>query len=121
VWRSGSALKIELETAQVSRIWGPPNGFDHVAFTLFFSQPRRADGVAKMPLQQARLPGDARWQHRLRLTGWSNALFSAEGADADHEGRPPAPAQRWRSGWRSTASASPCPPGRWAPRPTWPA
>lgn len=47
--------------------------------------------MAVLPLQQARLPGGARWQHRLRLTGWSNALFTAAGANADAEGAPLTP------------------------------
>ena len=91
VWRAGEALKIELGTAQVTQLWQPQNGFDHVAFTLFFSQPGRPDGVAELPLQQARLPGGARWQHRLRVTGWSNALFTAAGASASAEGTPLTP------------------------------
>ena len=91
VWRAGESLKIELTTAQITQLWRPPNGFDHVAFTLFFSQAGRPDGVAELPLQQARLPGGARWQHRLRVTGWSNALFTAAGASADAEGTPLTP------------------------------
>jgi hypothetical protein len=86
VWRAGGALKIELTTAQISHGWNPANGFDRVAFTLFFSQAGRSDGERELPLQQARLPGDLKWQHRLRLHGWSNALFSAEGAGAHAEG-----------------------------------
>ncbi len=92
VWRSGTALKVELTTSRLTRIWGAPNGFDHVTFTLAFSQAGRSDGVAALPLQQASLPEGARWQHRLRASGWSNALFGASGADAGHEGTPLSPA-----------------------------
>jgi len=91
VWRAGTALKIELTMAGLTRSWGPPNGFDHANLTLFFSQPGRSDGVAEMPLQQARLPEGQRWQQRLRVGGWSNALYTAEGASATAEGTPVAP------------------------------
>ena len=86
VWRAGGALKIELTMQGMTQSWQPQNGFDHVAFTLFFSQAGRSDGATAMPLQHASLPQGLRWQHRLRVHGWSNALFSADGADAEHEG-----------------------------------
>jgi glycosidase len=91
VWRSGSALRIELTMAQVTQLWSPQNGFDHVAFTLHFSQRGRPDGIAELPLLNARLPGGGVWQHRLRAHGWSNAWFSAEGASAHVEGTPLTP------------------------------
>lgn len=91
VWRSGSALKIRLTLAQLVREWGAPNGFDHLALTLFFSQPGRSDGATVMPQQQASLPEGQRWQHRLRVGGWANAFYSAAGADAANEGTPQTP------------------------------
>ncbi len=95
VWRSGAALKIRLTLAQLVREWGAPNGFDHLALTLFFSQPGRPEGATVMPQQQASLPAGPdgqRWQHRLRVGGWSNAFYSAAGADAANEGTPLSPA-----------------------------
>jgi len=35
-----------------------------------------------------------RWHRRLRVHGWSNALFASEGASATLEGAPVAPAAR---------------------------
>jgi len=86
VWRAGAALKIEVTMAALSQVWRPANGFDHVVFTLYFSQPGRGDGLAVMPQQQASLPGGLRWQHRLRAGGWAHALYGADGASADAEG-----------------------------------
>jgi hypothetical protein len=91
VWRSGSAVKIELTMAGLTQVWRPQNGFDHVAFTLYFSQGMRSDGVAELPQQQARMPGNALWQHRLRAHGWSNTLSTAQGASASAEGTPQTP------------------------------
>lgn len=87
LWRSGGALRLRLRMRGTIAAWNPPNGFDHVAFTLYFSAPGR-DGVRVMPLQSTTLPGDRRWQQRLRAHGWSNVVTGTDGADADHEGRP---------------------------------
>jgi hypothetical protein len=94
VFSAGRALRVDIEMAAISRAWAPANGFDHVAFTLFFALPGRAGGVRAMPGQFAQLPEGLAWHHRLRAHGWSSAWFDAEGADADSEGRPrrPAPA-----------------------------
>jgi glycosidase len=88
---SGGSLQVELAMREVVASWNPPNGFDHVAVTLFVELPGREDGSRVMPLQNAELPGDMRWHYRLRAGGWSNALYGAEGAGAQHEGRPVSP------------------------------
>lgn len=85
---AGSSLRVEIRLADVIAGWNPPQGFDHVALTLFIELPGGVDGVRRMPGQHADLPGDMRWHYRLRLGGWSNALFSASGADARSEGSP---------------------------------
>ena len=89
---AGGALQIEVELAEISRAWNPPMGLDHVALTAFIELPGQPGGAREMPGQQASLPGDLRWHRRLRLHGWSNALFSHEGASATDEGRPLRPA-----------------------------
>jgi len=87
VWTSGGALRLQLRMPGLSTVWKPSNGFDHVAFTVFVELPDRTDGATAMPLQQAHLPDGMRWHLRLRAHGWSNALYGAEGADAEREGR----------------------------------
>jgi glycosidase len=89
---AGGALRVELTLGAFSRVWGPPNGFDHVAFSLFIELPGREGGAAAMPLQNAVLPDGMRWHVRARAHGWSNALFGARGADASAEGESIAPA-----------------------------
>jgi len=89
---AGGALRIEVDTQALSSVWGPPNGFDHVAFTLFVELPGRtgqgegADGARVMPGQNAELPDGMRWHLRLRAHGWSNALFGPAGATASADG-----------------------------------
>jgi hypothetical protein len=94
VYGSGGALAIELTMGQVLDSWNPANGFDHVAFSVFLSLPGRTDGATAMPGQNATLPDGQRWQVRLRTHGWSNAAFTAEGADADRDGTPLVPGAR---------------------------
>jgi glycosidase len=91
-WRSGGALKLELRMAKVSALWNPPNGFDHVAFTLYFQVPGLVGGSDVMPLQNARLPDGMRWNRRLRAGGWALSLTSNEGATATMEGKLISPA-----------------------------
>lgn len=91
---SGSALQVEVEMAAIVHAWNAPNGFDHVAFTLFIELPGEPGGIRVMPLQNDQLPDGMRWHRRLRTHGWSNALFHWQGADADNEGEPVAPAAR---------------------------
>ena len=89
---AGGALKVEVRMRAVSALWNPPNGYDHVAFTLFVQLPAGRGGAAVMPLQHARLPEGMRWHYRLRANGWTNALFSATGASDGQEGTPATPA-----------------------------
>ena len=89
---AGGAMKIDLTMNKVTTTWRPPNDFDHVAFTLFFELPGRGDGNTLMPMQNAALPGGMRWHYRLRINGWTNALFSAAGASATQDGTPVTPA-----------------------------
>ena len=83
---AGGALRIELEMADLTRVWGPANGFDHVAFSVFIELPGRSDGARAMPGQDAELPEGMRWHLRLRAHGWSNALFGPEGAGTGADG-----------------------------------
>ncbi len=88
---AGGALKLELRMRAVEAQWNPANGFDHAAFTVFIEVPGKPGGSRIMPQQNAVLPDGMHWHYRLRAHGWSNALFSSAGADADSEGTPVAP------------------------------
>ena len=87
---SGGSLRVELTMPSLASTWNAPNGFDHVNFTLYIGLPGRP-GATVMPLQNASLPDGLHWNYRLRVGGWSNALTSAEGADARNEGEAVAP------------------------------
>ena len=93
---SGGALRIELTMAGVTQGWNPANGFDRVAFSIFIGLPGQpaGSGASAMPLQRASVPEGMRWHRRIRAHGWSNALFSWEGASASQDGTPASPAAR---------------------------
>jgi glycosidase len=88
---AGGALRLVLTMNEISTTWNPPNGFDHVAFTVYIELPGRDDGVTVMPLQNGTLPDGMRWHLRLRAGGWSNALHAHTGASAEMEGTPVTP------------------------------
>jgi hypothetical protein len=91
VHAAGGALRIDIGLHRLTTLWNPANGFDHVHLTVFIELPGEGPGATVMPLQDGTLPDDMGWHRRLRVGGWSNALFSHEGADATHEGTPVAP------------------------------
>jgi glycosidase len=88
---AGGALRLTLQMGQLTTLWNPANGFDHVLFTVFIELPGEGPGATVMPLQDASLPAGLTWHRRLRVGGWSKALFSHEGASASAEGTPVSP------------------------------
>jgi glycosidase len=95
VHAAGGSLRLDITMAGLLRSWNPANGFDHLALTVFIELPGQATpGASVMPQQRATLPDGMRWHRRLRVHGWSNALFDAEGANETLEGRPVVPGAR---------------------------
>jgi hypothetical protein len=94
VSQAGGALRMEVQMTALTQVWSPQNGFDHVAFTIFVERPGVPGGQRAMPFQDGELPGDMRWHLRLRAHGWTNALFSSEGAGPQADGTPLTPAAR---------------------------
>lgn len=85
-WTAGKSLRVKVKMGDISRAWSPPNGFDHVVFTMFIGKPNTAQSLQVMPLQQDSLPPVMHWHYRLRAHGWSNVLFAAQGATGQSEG-----------------------------------
>ena len=91
-WTSGASLRVKVRLADLLSTWNAANGFDHVALTVFVALPGAKEGTRVMPLQSGFLPEGMDWHYRLRLGGWSNALYSARGASSTSEGTPVTPA-----------------------------
>jgi hypothetical protein len=90
---AGGALRVSVGMCALSTAWNPPNGFDHVAFNLYIELPGEAGaGATAMPMQRGQLPPGMHWHRRLRVNGWTNALFSELGAGPDADGTSLSPA-----------------------------
>lgn len=81
----GTNLRIELEMAEVTRLWLPPNGFDHVLFNIYIDLPAKT-GVRALPLQNALFPGKGSWDYQISASGYTNTMYSSEGATEAHAG-----------------------------------
>ncbi|NJK59974.1 MAG: hypothetical protein HC918_06625 [Oscillatoriales cyanobacterium SM2_1_8] len=77
---SGGNLLVEVTMAERTVVWAPPNQFDHVLFHIFIDVPGVASGVTALPNINAEFSGDFTWDYLAFVEGWSNRLFSAEGA-----------------------------------------
>ncbi|MEL7022877.1 MAG: alpha-amylase family glycosyl hydrolase [Pseudomonadota bacterium] len=82
----GEILELKLTMRALSDDWIPPNGFDNVALSLFFDA-SRDDGASELPLLNARMPSDWRWDMGHVIYGWGNTTFSNEGADSARQGK----------------------------------
>ncbi|KXI27087.1 alpha-amylase family glycosyl hydrolase [Paraglaciecola hydrolytica] len=81
----GKILKLSLKMCELSHIWAPPNGFDHVAFTLFFDLPTRT-GMSELPVIGGQFPDGAAWDLAHVAYGWANYVYWPTQATALHEG-----------------------------------
>lgn len=96
----GTQLNIGLTMKAITTVWSPFNDFDHVAFTVYLGVPGRP-GLSVMPNQNATLPSGMTWSHEILVSGWFNALYSAEGASANQTGKALSPAAKIRVDKRS--------------------
>lgn len=71
-------LTLRVEMREISQVWRPGLGFDHVNFTIFFDIPGR-DGLTFLPRLQADAPEGFAWDLGSMTHGWGNNLFSSEG------------------------------------------
>lgn len=83
---SGRDLRLLLEMEDVTRTWNPPNGYDHVYFSVFFDLPGRK-GASFLPKLGASRPGFSFCAGFL-LHGWGARSFGAEGSTPESYGPP---------------------------------
>lgn len=89
-----TTLNVKIALADFSSVWNPPNGFDHVAFSVFLSLPG-APGATALPKLSASAPAGYSWDYGMFSYGWgSPILYSSSGATAADYGAivTPAPA-----------------------------
>ncbi|RLL85385.1 alpha-amylase [Petrotoga sp. HKA.pet.4.5] len=87
----GTMLRMVVTMENVTDIWNPANGFDHVTFQIFFDDPDKK-GAVELPFQNATTPNSLDWDYEVYATGWGISLFSSENSSANKYGDPITPA-----------------------------
>ncbi len=81
----GGNLQLELTMRDFSNVWLPPNGFDHASFNIFFDFPNKP-GQKILPKIHTNAPKGFEWNYMFFGAGWSNSLYSSDGATKDSYG-----------------------------------
>lgn len=83
----GTTMKLQLTMANVSSVWSPDLGFDHVVFDVFFQLPGQP-GASALPLLHATGPSGFTWSYGQFTTGYKadNKMFTSAGASDTNVG-----------------------------------
>lgn len=82
----GEVLNLTLTMKELTNDWLPTNGFDNVAFSLFFNFAGKK-GAKILPMINAEMPYDWTWDLGHVIYGWGNTTFSAQNANMHHQGK----------------------------------
>ncbi|MGK0305143.1 MAG: glycosidase [Gammaproteobacteria bacterium] len=87
----GAVLKLDIQMCDVSTLWAPPNGFDHVSFNIFFDLKGKQGqrGNRALPFLNAEFPSQQRWDLAHMAFGWGNYLYWSDAASVNSEGTKP--------------------------------
>ncbi|MGB9795736.1 alpha-amylase family glycosyl hydrolase [Fervidobacterium gondwanense] len=80
----GSTLVISVKPRDLTKSWGPPNGFDHVTYQIFIDDPNRK-GTGVLPMQNYAFD-NWDWDWEIFATGWLSAIYTAQGSAKDKFG-----------------------------------
>ena len=53
---TGNNLTLEITMSEITKIWIPPNGFDHVLLNIYIDMPDKKAGVKFLPFQKCIFP-----------------------------------------------------------------
>jgi hypothetical protein len=81
-----TTLNVNLTMADLSSVWNPKNGFDHVYFNVYFSVPGQAGAATVMPKLSASVPAGFAWSFNQFSGGFDNVMYTSAGATADAYG-----------------------------------
>ncbi len=88
---AGNHLQVKLTMKETSRIWMPPNGFDHVVFHVFIDLPGQT-GADTLPLLNSKCPDGFNWDYMFYAGGWQKSLYRPSGSGTSGFGIPVTPA-----------------------------
>ena len=66
--------------------WLPSKEFDNVLFSIFFDD-QSGSGISYLPLLNAQMPKQQRWQMAHAVYGWGNTVYSWHDAQQYRQGR----------------------------------
>jgi len=75
VFLTGNNLTLEITMSEITQIWIPPNGFDHVLLNIYIDMPDKQEGVKSLPFQNAFFPNQGEWDYRFALGGFGIEAF----------------------------------------------
>ncbi len=81
----GDVLRLTLTMRELTDGWIPANGFDNVAFSIFFDTTDQ-NGLSALPLLNASMPNEWQWNLGHVVYGWGNTTFSHNSASPEHQG-----------------------------------
>jgi len=77
-----TTMNLNLTMADISSVWNPRNGFDHVYFNIFFAVPGQTGAATVMPKLSAQVPQGFSWTFNQFSGGFDNVMYTSEGASA---------------------------------------
>ena len=77
VYLTGNNLTLAITMSEITQIWIPPNGFDHVLLNIYIDMPDKKAGVKFLPFQNAFFPGEGEWNYRFSLGGFGIEAFES--------------------------------------------
>jgi hypothetical protein len=82
---ASTTMRLSLTMADWSTTWNPDNGFDHVAFNVYFEVPGQP-GATVLPLLDAPAPAGFAWRYDQTTFGFGNTMYRSDGATASTPG-----------------------------------
>ncbi|MFT7235943.1 MAG: glycosidase [Cyclobacteriaceae bacterium] len=86
VYQTGNNLRVDVFMKEITEIWLPPNGFDHVSLSIYFDFPN-LKGTSDLPFKNAVVPRNGEWDLWFMSSGFQNASFTSQDASATHTGK----------------------------------
>ncbi|WP_281517173.1 glucodextranase DOMON-like domain-containing protein, partial [Vibrio parahaemolyticus] len=92
VFTVGSNVRLTFTMDKITDTWLPPNGFDHVGFTIFIDLPEEAaTNLSELPKINASMPSGT-WSRNAVIFGWQSSIYNTKGANATTWGEAVTPA-----------------------------
>jgi hypothetical protein len=78
-----TTMKLQMTMANLTTVWSPDQGFDHVVFNVYFQLPGQA-GLTALPYLSATAPAGFTWSYGEFTSGYKadNKVFNTAGASA---------------------------------------